>query len=82
MESPSSEFRAELGNIKESVKHGAEAAKRDLSRTWNDRYHAVQDRTREAVDASEEFVKAHPFYTVLGAATVGFVAGMLIRRKH
>lgn len=80
METTPNDFRSNLGNIKENV---TQSVKHEMQRSgWEDRYHAVQDKAREAVDASEEFVKAHPFYTVLGAATVGFVAGMLIRRNH
>lgn len=80
METTPNDFRSNLGNIKESVKQGV---KQELQHSGlEDRYHAIQGKAREAVDASEEFVKAHPFYTVLGAATVGFVAGMLIRRNH
>lgn len=71
METTPNDFRANLGHIKESVKKNAKSE-----------YQALQDKTRQAVDASEEFVKAHPFYTILGAATVGFVAGMLIRRNR
>lgn len=62
-------------NIKQGVKHEMDKG------VWTDRYHAVQDKAREAVDASEDFVKDHPFYTILGAATIGFVAGFLLRRK-
>lgn len=80
METTPNDFRSNLGNIKENV---TQSVKQEMQRSgWEDRYHVVQDKAREAVDASEEFVKAHPFYTVLGAATVGFVAGMLIRRNH
>lgn len=68
-----------LGNMKENIKQGV---KHEMDKgVWQDRYNAVQDKARQAVDASEEFVKIHPFYTILGAATVGFVAGMLLRRR-
>ncbi|MGZ3772662.1 MAG: DUF883 family protein [Pseudobdellovibrionaceae bacterium] len=48
---------------------------------WTEGYEAVQHKARQVTDASEEFIRAHPFYTLLGAATVGFIAGMLIRRR-
>lgn len=73
METTTGEFRKNLGDIKENV-----AAKLEKS-AWNDRYHAVQAKAQEAVEVSEDFVKEHPLYTVLGAAAIGFVAGMLIR---
>lgn len=76
METTPSDFRSNIGSIKENIQPGSSSS------TWSDRYQAAQNKAREAVDASEEFVKAHPFYTVLGAATVGFVAGVLLRRKH
>lgn len=76
METSPSEFRSNLGSIKEGASQFLDKEQ------WMDRYHTAQEKAREAVDASEDFVKAHPFYTVLGAATVGFVAGMLIRRRN
>nr|WP_295900911.1 hypothetical protein [uncultured Bdellovibrio sp.] len=80
METTPNDFKNSIGNIKENVKKGV---KQELqSSGWEDRYHAVQDKEREAMDVSEDFVKAHPYYTILGAATVGFVAGMLIRRNQ
>ena len=43
----------------------------------------VAKKTEDAIEASSTFVKDHPLYTVAGAATLGFVAGMLLRRnKH
>ncbi|KYG60339.1 YqjD family protein [Bdellovibrio bacteriovorus] len=79
METTPNDFRSNLGNIKENVKQGV---KQELDKSgWTDTYNMAQDRAREAMDASEEFVKAHPFYTVLGAAAVGLVAGLLIRRR-
>lgn len=76
MEKTPNEFRSNIGSFKENVQQSLEES------GWTDRYHTVQAKAREAVDASEEFVKEHPFYTVLGAATVGFVAGMLLRRRQ
>lgn len=76
METTTGEIRKKMGDIKENVAQSLEKS------AWSDRYHAVESRVKEGVDASEEFVKAHPFYTILGAAAVGFVAGALINRKH
>lgn len=42
-------------------------------------YETAKERASEAVHASEDFVKKYPFYTVLGAAAVGFLAGAIIR---
>lgn len=76
METTSGEFRRRASEIKENVAH-------EFNRSGlRERYDAVEARVRDGVDASEEFVREHPFYTILGAATVGFVAGVLLRRKH
>jgi ElaB/YqjD/DUF883 family membrane-anchored ribosome-binding protein len=45
-----------------------------------DIYETARDRAVQAVDASSDFVKKYPFYTVAGAAAIGFVAGVLLRR--
>lgn len=80
MSASTNDLRNSLSNIKENV---SRSVKQELhSSGIEDRYHAVQNKAREAVDASEEFVKSHPFYTILGAATVGFVAGVLVRRNN
>lgn len=82
MEPTPNEFRSSIGT---SIGGSLKDSPQQLSQgdnEWVQRYHTAQAKAREAVGASEEFVKAHPFYTVLGAATVGFVAGMLIRRNQ
>lgn len=77
METPTTgEFRKKVGDIKENIAHSLERNE------WSDRVHAVQDGFKHGVEASEDFVKAHPFYTILGAAAVGFVAGAWMNRKH
>ena len=87
METPnSSDFRNDLGTIKDNVKKGANSLKQNVQQEieatdWQARYEDISERARQAADVSTDFVKAHPFYTLLGAATVGFVAGMLLRRK-
>jgi ElaB/YqjD/DUF883 family membrane-anchored ribosome-binding protein len=46
-------------------------------------YQAARERAEDAMDTSVDFVKKHPFSTVAGAAAVGFIAGILLRRnKH
>ncbi len=46
-------------------------------------YHAAKERAEDAMDSSVDFVKKHPFSTVAGAAAIGFIAGVLLRRtKH
>jgi ElaB/YqjD/DUF883 family membrane-anchored ribosome-binding protein len=46
-------------------------------------YQTAKDRTEDALDTSVDFVRNHPFSTVAGAAAIGFIAGILLRRtKH
>ncbi len=42
-------------------------------------YDAVKTRTQDAVGASEDFITKYPFYTVLGAAAVGFLAAWITK---
>ncbi len=42
-------------------------------------YETAKEKASDAVENSESFVKKYPFYTVLGAAAVGFLAGAIIR---
>lgn len=82
MESTPNEYRSSIGtSIGGSLKDNPQQLSQNENE-WVQRYHTAQAKAREAVGASEDFVKAHPFYTVLGAATVGFVAGMLIRKNQ
>ena len=76
MEASPSEYRSSAGSLREEPRGAGEKG------VWTERYETIQAKSQQAVQASEDFVKAHPFYTVLGAATVGFVAGMLMRRNH
>ncbi|MGZ3743576.1 MAG: DUF883 family protein [Pseudobdellovibrionaceae bacterium] len=46
-------------------------------------YETARDRTEEVLESSADFVKKHPFSTVAGAAAIGFMAGIWLRRtKH
>lgn len=47
-----------------------------------DTYQTLRKRADTALHASESYAKDHPFRTILGAAAVGFVAGMLIRNSR
>lgn len=86
METTSNEFKKELGNIKDNVRQGANSIRQNVEQqiensNWQERYEDLRKRAGEAVEASEDFVKEHPYYTLLGAAAVGFLAGMILRRK-
>jgi ElaB/YqjD/DUF883 family membrane-anchored ribosome-binding protein len=47
-----------------------------------DIYHAARDRAENYYDTSVDFVKKYPISTVAGAAAIGFVAGVLLRRTN
>ena len=47
-----------------------------------DGYETLRKRAESAVSTSEDFVKDHPIATLLGAAAVGFVAGLIARRSR
>ncbi|UOF02380.1 DUF883 family protein [Bdellovibrio reynosensis] len=88
MEPTPNDFKRDLGNIKDNLKSGAENVRKNVKQgieetNWREKYEdlqeQIQSRASDAVDASEDFIKEHPFYTVLGAAAVGLVAGLLIR---
>lgn len=55
---------------------------RNMSASLKDAYSTVQKKAQDAISSSEEFVRARPLRTVLGAAAVGFLAAMIARRKH
>lgn len=86
METTSNELKKEFGNIKENVRKGASNIRENVEQqiedsNWQERYEDLRKRAGQAVEASEDFVKEHPYYTLLGAAAVGFLAGMILRRK-
>lgn len=44
--------------------------------------HQTRSGVSHAVDASEEMVRKHPFYTIAGAVAAGAVLGALIARRR
>lgn len=47
-----------------------------------DIYNTARDRAEDYYDTSIDFVKKYPVSTVAGAAAIGFIAGMLLRRTR
>ena len=45
-------------------------------------YEMARERAEDALDISVDFVKRHPFATLAGAAAIGVVAGLLLRRRN
>lgn len=45
-------------------------------------YEMAKDRGHAAVDASTDFVKKYPLYTVLSAAAVGYLVGWISTRSR
>ncbi len=70
------------GDVKSDVKSQINDAKSELRKEWGERYETIKHRAQDAWETSEDFVKDHPIATVLGACAVGFVAGMIARRRH
>lgn len=85
------------GEVKQKVSNAKEAISDHIDgfdrQKLQDKYYSMESSVRAGIkevgstlregrDASEEFVKAHPFYSVLGAAAVGFIAGSLLTRRH
>jgi ElaB/YqjD/DUF883 family membrane-anchored ribosome-binding protein len=70
------------GDVKSDVKSQIANAKSELRSEWGERYETIKHRAQDALETSEDFVKDHPIATVLGACAVGFVAGMIARRRH
>lgn len=79
------ELKKELNSTAQNVKGQAQEAISEFSESWKDgfehAYGMIQDRTRQATDVSESFIKKHPLTTVLGAAAVGLLAGILLARR-
>jgi ElaB/YqjD/DUF883 family membrane-anchored ribosome-binding protein len=79
------DLKNEINATAQNVKSQAKDALRDMSGSWKESaenaYSMIQERGRQAADVSEDFVKRHPFTTVLGAAAIGLVAGFLLARR-
>ena len=67
---------------KSDLKSNIKEAKSELQGEWGDRYETIKHKAQDAMDTTEDFVKDHPIATVLGACAVGFVAGLIARRRH
>ncbi|UYL07255.1 DUF883 family protein [Bdellovibrio sp. SKB1291214] len=70
------------GEAKSELKSKVNEAKSELESTWGDRYETIKHKAQDAMDTSEDFIKDHPIATVLGACAVGFVAGLIARRRN
>lgn len=70
------------GEAKSEAKSQFNEAKSELKDQWGDRYETIKHKAQDAMDTTEDFVKDHPIATVLGACAVGFVAGLIARRRH
>lgn len=73
------EVRNSVNDVKDTVKKNVKQGM-ERSGLSEDNFRMVQDRAREAMAVSEDYIKAHPVYTILGAAAVGFILGSVLRR--
>lgn len=74
MEPIQNDIKNSFGNIKKNVKREFEGG------PLKEGYRELEKRARGAMEASEDVIREYPISTVLGAAAVGFVAAMLVRR--
>lgn len=83
----------ELKNAGNSAKNYVEDKTRQVAGVAQDKadklqdraediYNMARDRAGDYYDTSVDFVKKHPFSTVAGAAALGFIAGILLRRSR
>ena len=62
------------------LEHVADRA-RDLEPTLANRYEAIRDTASEGYDTAVSAVKKYPLYAVLGATSIGLMAGLLLARR-
>ncbi|MBO9667817.1 MAG: DUF883 family protein [Bdellovibrio sp.] len=82
MAETSKDFVNDASRAARSTSSQAQQRFEDLRHDLEDRYHVAQERARQALSDSTEYVKANPVRTVLGAAAIGFVAGLIARRRR
>lgn len=78
------------GKVAKTVQKGAEKGKDVLNSVSREAqemrlqsvYESAKAQAQDAIDASEDFVKKYPLYTVAGIAAVGLLAGILIARSR
>jgi ElaB/YqjD/DUF883 family membrane-anchored ribosome-binding protein len=79
-------IRNEASSIAESAaekaRNLAHGAPQQLQERAQDLYQDLQKRAKDYTEASEDMIKSHPFYSVLGAVAVGFVCGALLGRRR
>ena len=73
----------EVKSAAEKLKGGAgQLGKKLDSIDVGAKYDMLKNTAESAYESTTEMVKRHPFYFMLGATAVGFVAGSLISRRH
>lgn len=70
-----------LGSTARQAKDKAKSVISDLSESASTSMEDFQQIAREYTEAGEDFVRKHPFSTVLGAAAVGVVLGLILRGR-
>ena len=63
-------------------KSAVSEARSEMRSQFGEAYDTIKGKAQDAFSASADFVREHPFTTVLGACAVGFVAGLIARRSR
>lgn len=68
---PYKQFRNGMDNLSDKVK--------DLD--VQGQYDMIKERATDAYDTSVDFIKKYPVSALLGATAIGYIAGVLARRR-
>jgi uncharacterized protein YjbJ (UPF0337 family) len=71
----------DVNRIKNKAHNMVDMVGTEMSDTANEYLQRAKDIAGKAADRTTDLVKAYPSYTVLGAATVGFIAGAYLARR-
>ena len=71
------EFKGVVGNAHELMNEMATSTARGISAARSQ----VGGQAREAVDATQDYVRGHPWQVLAGAAVAGFLVGLLSTRR-
>ncbi len=69
--------RANHDSLSDVVHAGAQS----VADAGTDLYHAAVDQSKEAGKQVDRYVRANPWYAIGAAAGVGFLAGIMLRRR-
>lgn len=59
----------------------AEKAISNVGDDLKNRYEDVRERVQDVAEQSVSFVRKHPFYSLAGAAVIGFFGGLILKGR-